>query len=117
MGGLLDDYTETAYPDTPHPLDPATGKKDKHDLVVIKDPKKDPKDWIVCPEAHVHRKAVIGTILNEINEWFKSYYHLIRLPGPGEENEYDSEVDLKELESSSADKSAEDPDSEDSSNS
>jgi len=50
-------------------------KKPK-DIWVIKDPKKEPKDWIVCKDTELHKKSTIGTIFDEINEWVGNNFKL-----------------------------------------
>ena len=52
------------------------GKKVKSKMYVIKDPKLESKDWIVCLEGQIHRKDTIGTILDEINLYVKDTYKL-----------------------------------------
>jgi len=45
---------------------------------VIKDPKLDPTDWIVCKDIELHSPDKIGTIFDEINEYVKESFKLKR---------------------------------------
>lgn len=43
---------------------------------VIKDPKLEPSQWIVCKDIELHCQSKIGTIFDEINEYVKESYKL-----------------------------------------
>jgi hypothetical protein len=49
----------------------------KPTLYVIKDPKKEPKNWIVCKDTELHKGSTIGTIFNEINTYVKDTFKLL----------------------------------------
>ena len=67
---------------------------------VIKDPNKDPKDWIVCKEYDLHKESTIGTIFEPINDWVKKVYPLLKPVNftSGDENEEALEIDEDNLE-------------------
>lgn len=72
---LIAEYSSKLFPDVIVPVD-SEGKKVKSKMYVIKDPKLESKDWIVCLEGQIHRKDTIGTILDEINLYVKDTYKL-----------------------------------------
>jgi hypothetical protein len=78
------------------------GQKTRKTCYVIKDPKKDPNDWIVCLAGKADRKEYIGTILEEINEYVKKEYKF-RPPSLGS-----AEDDAPEVEDSEIDEAIED---------
>jgi len=80
-----------------------TFKKPK-DIWVIKDPKKEPKDWIVCKDTELHKKSTIGTIFDEINEWVGNNF---KLTDPVDFDYDDWEEDIAEVNEESEEKSTE----------
>jgi len=46
--------------------------------ILIKDPKKEEKDWLIIKENSIHKESAIGTIFDEINEWVKDNFKLTR---------------------------------------
>lgn len=97
--GLLDDMSATAYPDLVDKIPKEkNGQKTRKGCVVIKDPKKDPKDWIVslANARYVDSKGVIGTILEEINEYVKKEYKF-RPPKLGASEEDAPDVDDEDI--------------------
>lgn len=68
-------------------------KKPK-DIWVIKDPKKEPKDWIVCKDTELHKESTIGTIFDEINKWVGENF---RLKDPVDFDYDDWEEDINEV--------------------
>lgn len=95
--GLIEEMSATKFPYLVDkiPLE-KNGQKTRKTCVVIKDPKKDPKDWIVAINTRVDRKGVIDTILEEINEYVKKEYKF-RPPSLGAGEEDAPEVDDDEL--------------------
>jgi len=72
---------------------PSPEKPGNFNWYVIKDPKKDLSDWIVCKENQIPEENTIGTILDEINDWVKQNFKLLRPM----DFEYDSEGDEENL--------------------
>ena len=94
--GLVVDYDAKTFPNLEKPVDPATGKKVRVDCYVIKDPKKDPSEWIVCPKTRIDRAAYIGTILNEIDEYVKKNFKY-RPPSLKDDEVDDADFDEAEI--------------------
>lgn len=71
---------------------------------VIKDPKTEPENWIVCKEADLHKKSTIGTIFDEINDYVKENFKLKSPKDFSWDEEEDEQVlDIKEDELVDAD--------------
>lgn len=70
---LIEEYKSAKFPNLTVPLE-ADGSKTRKKCYVIKDPNKDPSQWIVCKETQIGRKEHIGTILEAINEYVKAEY-------------------------------------------
>lgn len=71
--GLIEEFTRTKFPQLSPPLE-ADGKVTRKKCYVIKDPNKNPDEWIVCKESQLRRKDTIGTILEPINQWVKDNF-------------------------------------------
>ena len=99
--GLLEPYEAAKFPNLEKPIDPTTGKKTRVDCVVIKDPKKDPKDWIVCPASKVDRGCYIGTILDGIDAYVQKNFKY-RPPSLKEEEQDDADFSDEEVAASEA---------------
>lgn len=70
----------------------------KPTLYVIKDPKKEPKNWIVCKDTELHKASTIGTIFDEINSHVKDTFRLLN-PSDfdyGDEDPDEQDVDIEE---------------------
>lgn len=72
--GLLVEYKKTEFPDIEPPK--MNGRTYTGKSWVIKDPTKDPSQWLAVPQKLIHSKNAIGTILDPINEYVKSHYKL-----------------------------------------
>lgn len=72
--GLLEEYKKTEFPDIEPPK--LNGRTYTGKSWVIKDPNKDPSQWLAVPQKCIHSKSAIGTILDPINEYVKSHYKL-----------------------------------------
>lgn len=67
-------------------------------LYIIKDPKKEPKNWIVCKDTELHKASTIGTIFDEINQHVINTFKLLN-PSEfdyGEEDPDEQDVEINE---------------------
>ncbi|MCQ2123300.1 MAG: hypothetical protein MJZ25_03865 [Fibrobacter sp.] len=71
--GLIEEFKASKYPDLTVPLE-KDGTKTRKKCYVIKDPNKDPSQWLVCKLSQLRGKNTIGTILEPINEYVKATY-------------------------------------------
>lgn len=97
--GLIEVAKRSDYPNREWPKD-ANGAATRKTCYVIKDPNKNPEDWIICKEADLRKKSTIGTILEPINQYVKETYKY-RPPCLRDDDE-DLELDEEEIKKSEA---------------
>jgi len=95
--GLLEEYSSSKFPKLVDkvPLE-SDGKKTRKKCFVIKDPNKNPEDWIVCTQKQLRRKSTIGTILEPINEYVKKEYKFRPPSLRSDEDDLDLDYDALE---------------------
>lgn len=99
--GLIEEFSASKFPGLSVPLE-KNGQKTRKKCYVIKDPMKNPEDWIVCKATLVDTKANIGTILEPLNEYIKSEFKYRPPKLVLDENDEDLEIDEEIVEESNA---------------
>ncbi len=101
--GLVEEWSKEKYGNLEKPIDEDTGKKTLKTCYVIKDPYKEPDQWIVCTMKGLMKKTGLGTILEPLNEYVKSEYKF----RPPKIRRDDEDLDLDEEQVKVATKKAE----------
>lgn len=103
--GLIEKYSASAFPELDERVPrEANGRKTQKTCYVIKDPNKDPSEWIVCKETAISQAKHIGTILDPINEYVNKHFKFLKpsLHGVADAEEDNFELDPDETRESEA---------------